>query len=123
MRRIVYILGLLALALFAGATWAVPATVSYQLPTTNIDGSPVSALSGVRVEWGGCTPFVKAGDKLVAAPGTSTQIDVPYGTCVRAIAVTTTGLESAPSAVVRLQAPPSAPGGVTVTVVVTIPGA
>lgn len=99
-RRIMLLVVVLFLALLlAGLAQAAKITVTWANPTLNTDGSALTDLAHVRVEWGSC-----AGDAFdtvqasiqVAAPATTTPI-YPTGlstVCVRAFAVNSAGIES-----------------------------
>jgi hypothetical protein len=86
---------LIALFFLCGVALADTATVSWELPTQNDDHTPIPAagpnsLLGTTVEYGSCSaPGVfgtKQGEKFVAAPATTTQIDLaePQTYCLRA---------------------------------------
>jgi hypothetical protein len=94
------------LALAALPVSAVEVTVEWTNPIKNTDESPIDstgayALASTRVEWGSCNGAefgTKEGDVSVAAPATSTKLQLAPGSwCVRAFAINASAAESAAS--------------------------
>jgi hypothetical protein len=92
--------------LLVSPSFAAKVMTAWVNPTQNTDGTPLTNLAAIRVEWGSCTgaDFGTAqASILVAAPATSAPI-YPTGlaiVCIRMYARNTAGLESAPSGVVQ----------------------
>lgn len=129
---ILFVLALMVALSFTTAAQAATAQVSWQLPTTNIDGSPIPAtgpgsIAAARVEWGSCLESnvfgTAAGEVVVAAPAnTTTVINLAAATtyCFRVFARNTYGAESGPSNTAAKAIPtpvPGVPTDVTVEVV------
>lgn len=101
MKTIKYALLLLALA---GTAHAAKVKVSWTNPSTNTDGSALTNLSYIEIEWGTCngTAFgIKQASMLVvtsAAGAAMTGFVYPTGltqVCIRAFAVNAPGAKSA----------------------------
>jgi hypothetical protein len=99
------------LALVIGDAFGATATISWQNPTQNVDGSPIPAtgagsLVSTRVDWGTCsgTAFgTKQGEVVVPMPATTATIpDLADGAtvCFRAFSRNTFGEQSATSNIV-----------------------
>lgn len=105
MRRL---LTLLAFAFLVPTAQADVATATWTHPTQYVDNSPLplANIANTRIEWGTCAPgggfATKEGEKLVAAPATTTTVVISrFGdTCLRAFTITTLGSVSDPSGVV-----------------------
>lgn len=90
---------LFAALIFASTANAAKIPVSWVNPTQNNDGTPLTDLAFVRVEWGSCAGSafgtLQASVKAMA-PANSIAI-YPTGltlVCIRAFAVNSTGVES-----------------------------
>jgi hypothetical protein len=99
------------LAMFVGDAWAASATITWQNPTQNVDGTPIpatgaGALTGTRVEWGTCNVAAfgtRAGELVVPAPATTATIPgLAEGStfCFRAFSQNTFGEQSATSNII-----------------------
>ena len=116
---------------FCSLANAADATVSWQHPTKNTDGSSIPAsgagsIASTRVEYGSCsgTAFgTKAGEVSVPAPAASTTItDFAAGStsCFRAYAKNTFGVESGASAVVSKVFPAPTPNPPVLSSTITV---
>lgn len=110
MRRIVFTLLLLALP-----AYGADLELSWQPPTTNVDGTPLTDLAGYKVYWGSAS---KQYDNNADAGNVTTYTvkDIPEGTWYFAVtAYDLAGNESDYSneAVANVKIPPSAPMQVT----------
>ena len=99
-------ISLLLLMLFAGPALAAKISVQFTTPTTNTDGSALTNLSHVIVEWGTCvgTAFgVKQSSITIPVTAIGQTRSTPaYPTgltrvCIRAFAFNTLGTSSNPS--------------------------
>lgn len=107
----VYLLFLAAFVLIAleilsvRCAYAAKIPVSWILPTNNDDGSALTDLKSIRIEWGSCNgTFFGVTQASIIVPGTLTSANVyPTGltqVCIRAYAINENGVSSAPSKVV-----------------------
>lgn len=110
-RRGLALLACLLLATSAHAAKIVGVTVNWVPPTQNTDGTPLTNLAAIAVQWGTCAATGAFGTQLgqvtVNVPATSAVI-VPAGTppfCFEAEAITTSGLVSAWSNVAEWSPP------------------
>lgn len=104
MKRIKYALLLLALASVANAA---KVTVFWKNPSTNTDGSPLTDLSYIEIEWGTCVGVefgVKMESAIVVTMEVGKEMSSPIYTtvnlstiCIRAIAYNMKGAPSPPS--------------------------
>jgi hypothetical protein len=113
--------------IFASTTPPPPAindTVSWVNPTTRVDGTPLTNLAKVRIEWGTAQGGPYTGQTEVTAPGTSIVIPrsgTGVGTfCYVGFAFDATGLQSPQSnetcKTVSAPAPASPPSAPVITV-------
>lgn len=120
---------LLLILLIPLAAQAAKVPVTVQSPTLNTDGSPLTDLASIRIEWGSCvgnafgTP--QASIAIPATPGAILAAAVyPTGlsiVCIRAYAVTRAGIESDPSNPVTKQLSPVLGRPTTLGQPVTLP--
>lgn len=101
---------------------AEPRTVSWQLPTTNTNGSalPASQITRTTIYWG-ASQTAMTNSRAVTGAATSTTIDLAPGTYFIGAKVTANGNESAMSNVQTVtiaQPTPNPPTGLTVQAVV-----
>lgn len=92
----------LVLLLVCPIAHAAKVKVSYTLPTENTDGSALTNLSHIIVEWGTCNgdSFGTRQSAVQVPLGVSTTFVYPSGmakVCIRAFAVNTAGVMSSPS--------------------------
>lgn len=102
-----------------GETQQTVDTLTWTNPTTRTDGSALTNLVEIRIQWGAQGGPYNDGQRVVAAPSTSITVprDATPGTrCYVAVAVDAGGLESAPSneACKTITAPPDAIGDLSV---------
>lgn len=96
-------------------------TLTWVNPTKRTDGTALTNLTSIRIQWGAsATGPLDQGQKVVAAPATSTTVprdSTPGTRCYGAVAIDATGLESAPSNTVckTIVARPEAPASLTVS--------
>lgn len=99
----------LLLLLLPGLVFAEP-TISWQNPTLNVDGTPLTDLTTIRLHWGLATRSYT--DNVLAAPSESAGYDLnlaPGTYYIAATAINSTGNESAYSnEIIRtVEAPPA----------------
>lgn len=97
---------MLGTLLVSGPSFAAKVPVSLTTPTTNTDGTPLTDLASIEIEWGTCngTAFgVKQASRLIGIFETGVLLQsfvYPTGmtkVCVRAFAINMKGVYSAPS--------------------------
>jgi hypothetical protein len=124
-------LALLVFLLLPMLAWGATATINWQNPTQNEDGSAIPAtgagsIASTRIEWGTCsgTAFgTKQGERVFTAPATSGAIDgLAAGAtfCFRGFSTNTFGQSSAASNVVARLIPAPTPRPPVLSSTVTV---
>ncbi len=93
------------LLLIAAPAFAAKIHVTWVNPTRNTDGTPLTDLAAIKIEWGSCNGvnFGTLQSSISVAPGPQASAVYPSGlstVCVRAYAINSKGVSSAPTGVV-----------------------
>lgn len=116
----------LALLLLASPAFAAKVIVHWINPTTNTDGSALTNLAVIRLEWGTCvgSAFGVLQASILAPPSAGSTPIYPTGlatVCVRAYARNTLGVESVPSNVLVVNLLPTTGKPVTLGQPIPLP--
>lgn len=124
MRRAAFLLALCFLSMPASAGKQL---ISWKNPVANTDGTALTNLASIRVEWGTCfgTDFGLLQASILYTPAQAAGAPIyPTGMttyCVRAYAISATGAESGPSNVLVVTSLPTTGKPVTLGQPITLP--
>lgn len=109
--------------LVAGVSQAAVRTVSWQHPTTNVDGSPLpsSQITRTVIVWGASSTAM-TNSKIVTGTATTTTLDLAPGTWFVGARTTANGNDSVVSNIVQVVIPQPTPNPPVLTVQAVVAG-